>query len=85
MLVDLGRITFRMPFDEWVEAAASEQTVDVLEITREVAKELVRLPKAFHRDPADRIIVATARALELAVATHDSAIRRSGLVRLWRP
>ena len=58
---------------------------DLLDVTTEVAKELVRLPESFHRDPADRLIVATARALDLAVLTHDSTIRRSGLVRIWRP
>ena len=42
-----------------------------------------RLPSSFHRDPADRIIEATARALDLPVLTWDKKIRESGLVRLW--
>lgn len=32
------------------------------------------LPGEFHNDPVDRIIVATARALELTVVTRDKAI-----------
>ena len=58
---------------------------DLLDVTTEVAKELVRLPESFHRDPADRFIVATARALDLAVLTPASTNRRTGLVRIWRP
>jgi PIN domain nuclease of toxin-antitoxin system len=42
------------------------------------------LPPAFHGDPADRIIVATARSHGLALATHDRAIRQARLARLWK-
>lgn len=61
------------------------QTVTLVDACPAVAKELPRLPKAFHRDPADRLIVATARALDVPVLTRDTAIRGCGLVRLWRP
>ena len=43
------------------------------------------LPAGFHGDPADRLIVATARAHALALATHDSGIRKSRAVTLWKP
>ena len=42
------------------------------------------LPKFFHGDPADRLIVATARARKLPLATHDAAIRKSRAVKLWK-
>jgi PIN domain nuclease of toxin-antitoxin system len=41
------------------------------------------LPASFHGDPADRIIVATARSHGLPLVTRDANIRRSRLVRLW--
>ncbi len=44
-----------------------------------------RLPATFHRDPAYRLIVATARALKLRLATKDRLIRKSRLVPLWKP
>jgi PIN domain nuclease of toxin-antitoxin system len=44
---------------------------------------MTKLPRIFHQDPADRLIVATARALDVPLATHDSLIRRSRLVPLW--
>jgi PIN domain nuclease of toxin-antitoxin system len=56
-----------------------------VDVTVAIAKELLHFPKSFHHDPADRIVVATARALDLPVVTHDRVIRRSGLVRLWQP
>ena len=43
------------------------------------------LSPAFHGDPADRMIVATARAHDLPLATHDKAIRKSRLVKIWKP
>jgi PIN domain nuclease of toxin-antitoxin system len=42
------------------------------------------LPRSFHGDPADRLIVATARAHRIPLATHDRGIRRSRAVPLWR-
>ena len=84
-LVDLGRVALREGFDAWIEIAAAPGTVVVVDVVADIAKELMRLPRSFHRDPADRLIVASARALGLPVLTHDTGIRRSGLVRLWRP
>lgn len=43
------------------------------------------LPKGFHGDPADRIIVATARAHGVPLATRDGNIRRSRAAKIWKP
>jgi PIN domain nuclease of toxin-antitoxin system len=37
-----------------------------------------------HRDPADRVIVATSRAMRIPVLTHDRLITDSRLVSRWR-
>ena len=50
-----------------------------------VAIELAALPDTFHRDPADRTIVATARANGLPVLTRDRRIIDSSLVEIWTP
>ena len=84
LLVQLGRVTLRQGFDAWIDVAASAATVTILDVTPVIAKELVQIPATFAKDPADRLIVATARALDLSVLTYDAAIRKSGLVRLWR-
>jgi PIN domain nuclease of toxin-antitoxin system len=43
------------------------------------------LPSSFHGDPADRMIIATARVHDLPLATHDDTIRGSRLVKIWKP
>lgn len=83
-LVELGRLQLDIPLDEWLAAAAHPRSVQVLPVTPRVAAEVARLPDSFHRDPADRILVATGRAQRLPVLTHDDRIRRSRLVSLWR-
>lgn len=40
----------------------------------EIAVESVQLPDSFHGDPADRMIVATARVHQLTLLTHDKKI-----------
>jgi PIN domain nuclease of toxin-antitoxin system len=85
MLVGLGRIDLDEPFDRWLEAAADPRTVRVLAITPAIAAEVARLPSTFQRDPADRLIVATCRALGHPLLTLDRAITRARLVRLWSP
>jgi PIN domain nuclease of toxin-antitoxin system len=85
MLVRLGRLGFTEPFEAWLSAATDPRTVRVLPVTAAIAAELVRLPETFHRDPADRLIVATCRALGHPVLTRDRAITRTRLVRRWTP
>jgi PIN domain nuclease of toxin-antitoxin system len=84
-LVELNRLSFTIPFAEWVYAAAHPRAVQVLPITAAIAAEVAALPKAFHRDPADRVIVATSRVMRLAVLTRDHRITRSRLIQRWIP
>ncbi len=44
---------------------------------------LDQLPRSFHGDPADRLIVATALSHGLLLATHDRTIQASGVIPLW--
>jgi PIN domain nuclease of toxin-antitoxin system len=83
-LVERGRLHLDVPLDEWLNAAAHPRSVQLLPVSPRVAAEIARLPEIFHRDPADRIIVATSRAQRVPVLTHDDRIRRSRLVSLWR-
>jgi PIN domain nuclease of toxin-antitoxin system len=83
MLVQLGRLQLDDGLDEWLRIAASSATVAVIPISPAVVTEMNRLPTTFHQDPADRLIVATARARGLPLATHDARIRRSRQAPLW--
>lgn len=79
-LVSLGRIRLRRPLRDWLEAAVAPPLVRRVSVSPAVAAEVAELPDTFHRDPADRIIVATARTAGAAVATADTRIIDSGLV-----
>jgi len=83
LLVHLGRLRLDDALEEWLRIAASPATVELLPITPAVVTAMNRLPATFHQDPADRLIVATARASGLSLATHDSRIRRARLTTLW--
>lgn len=79
-LASLGRIKLHLPLREWLEQAAAPPLVRLLPITPAVAAEVAALPDSFHRDPADRILVATARVFGATLITRDSQIVESGLV-----
>ena len=82
-LLEKGRISFNIPFEEWIAAAAHHRTVRIAPISAAIAAEVAALPKTFHRDPADRLIVATCRVLKLPLLSKDRLIMRSGLVKKW--
>jgi PIN domain nuclease of toxin-antitoxin system len=85
MLVELKRLALDMPLADWLSIAAHPRTVRLVPITPEIAAGTAALPSTFHRDPADRLIVATCLQLEFPLLTHDRLIMRSRLVARWRP
>ncbi len=85
MLHAKRRLTLDRPFDGWIRDAAATGVVQIVPLDVDVVIALDRLPPAFHGDPADRLIVATARAFDLPLATHDRTIRRSRTAALWKP
>jgi PIN domain nuclease of toxin-antitoxin system len=84
-LANRNRLLTIQPFSEWLARAARPEIVRILPVTTQIAVELSTLPDSFHRDPADRTIVATARAHDLPLLTYDNKILSSGLVRQWNP
>ena len=85
MLHGKGRLELPFAFADWLEQAADERMLAVVPLDTHVILALDALPASFHGDPADRLIVATARSRRLPLATHDGTIRRSRTVSLWRP
>ena len=81
-LVSLGRLRLTLPLQTWLARATAPPLVQVVPISPAIAAEVAALPDSFHRDPGDRLIVATARVLGLPLLTLDERIRASGLVRL---
>lgn len=70
-LVEYGRLVLSLPPKEWLEQALSYPGIRLLELTPEIAVESTQLPGEFHRDPADQIIVATARLHNCPLVTSD--------------
>lgn len=74
MLEQRGRISLSRPIDDWVDAALAAPGVQLLPLSPEIAIESTRLPGAPHGDPADRILVASARIVGGRLATCDREI-----------
>lgn len=78
MLVTKNRVILSKPINKWVEESLSQPGVDLSLLTPEIAIESSFLPGNFHGDPADRIIVATARINNLTLLTRDRKIIKYG-------
>jgi PIN domain nuclease of toxin-antitoxin system len=79
-LYEQERIKLRMPVRDWLEGVGADSRFRVESITPAVAAAVAAIPYWFHRDPADRILVATATVLGVKLVTFDERIRESGLV-----
>ena len=74
MMVKLGRIKLKMSLEEWLNHAIIKTGMAVLELSPRIAIESCYLPGEFHKDPADRIIVATGRVNQMKLLTKDKKI-----------
>ena len=74
-LVEPGRLVLPIASDEWFTDALAYPGVTPVDLTPDIAIESTQLPGRFHRDPADQIIVATARVLGRDLLTADQRIR----------
>jgi len=74
MMVTRGRIQLTISPDEWLDYAISKTGITILNLDSRTALESCNLPGKFHKDPADRIIVATARIHQAKLITRDQKI-----------
>ena len=74
MLVEKGRLLLDEAIDRWFERVIALPSLRLVPLDARIAIESVRLPGSFHPDPADRMIVATARTLRCPLMTADRAI-----------
>lgn len=80
LLVEAGRVRLALPLDEWLARATAAPRVGVYPVTPAIASEVIALGSTRGWDPADRIIVATARVLSVPLVTSDTRIIDSKLV-----
>lgn len=78
MLESKGRISFNRPCLDWIQEALSAPGIRLAPLSPEISIESSRLPGLFHGDPADRMIVATARVLDAVLITADAKILAYG-------
>ncbi len=74
MLESKGRLQLNQGVQSWIQMALTSPGVRLKELTASIAIESTRLPGVFHPDPADRILVATARELKVPIITADAEI-----------
>jgi len=74
MLVAKNRISFSCDVKEWIYRALRAPGILAEPVTPEIAIESTLLPENFHGDPADRILIATAKQLSATFITHDKEI-----------
>ena len=79
-LVSLGRLRLDRALREWLERAVAAPLVRVVDLSPSIAAEVAALPDSFHRDPAGRIIVASAHVHAATLLTNDRRIRDAALV-----
>lgn len=75
MLVQAHRLDLATDVTAWLETLAEVRQVKFCPVTNEVAVHAVTLPGDFHKDPADRMIVATARLASATLLTADAKIQ----------
>jgi PIN domain nuclease of toxin-antitoxin system len=73
-LVQKGKLRFAISCRDWIDGATRMDGVTMHPLTPEICVESTELPGAFPGDPADQIIVATARTLSAPVVTGDRKI-----------
>jgi PIN domain nuclease of toxin-antitoxin system len=84
VLVEKKRLVLAMDVAVWVDQALDESGLSVHPLTPAIAVASTRLPGSFHPDPADRIVVATARELGAVLLTKDERILAySGVKSRW--
>ena len=70
-----GRIDLSAELHDWIIAIQKLRRVRFIPVNNKIAITSVELPGQFHKDPADRIIVATAITMNIPLVTVDQKIR----------
>ena len=74
MLVARGRVALSMDVHDWLSCVGQIEAIRFIPVDNEIAVKSTELPGEFHKDPADRIIVATARKLAAPLIPADEKI-----------
>ena len=78
LLVDTGRIDLDIPVDAWIERFLDRPGIEAVPLGYRAASCSYQLHHLEHRDPADRLLIATAIELACPLVTYDDRIARFG-------
>jgi len=84
MLVERGRLELRVPVDAWIASVEAVPFLQFIPVDNRIAFRAVGLEGFTHRDPADRMILATALGLGATLVTADTRLHAFGAVKtVW--
>ena len=72
--VSIDKLTLSIPIRDWLVQATQKSFIDIIPLSIDIALESTILPGVFHKDPADQIIVASARQRNMTLLTTDRHI-----------
>jgi len=78
LLVDLGRIGLDLPVAAWIDRFLRRPGVEPAPLSHRAASRSYGLHHFDHRDPADRLLIATAIELDCPLVTYDERIAHFG-------
>lgn len=78
LLSHKGRLALGRETGAWIDAVLALPGMVLRPLLPSIAIDAVRLPGELHADPADRMIIATARAANFPLLTADGAILAYG-------
>jgi len=84
MLVSRDRLQLSMGVEDWISRCESLPFLNFVPVDNLIARKANNLPNYSHRDPADRMIIATALSLSGVLVSKDPKILNySGVSSLW--
>ena len=72
--VSLGKLGLSLPLADWLGAVTGNRGLRIVPLSVDISIDANTLPGEFHKDPADQIIVASARKYSLQLITADRRI-----------
>lgn len=72
--VSIDKLTLSIPVRDWLVQATRKPFIEIIPLSVDIALESTILPGVFHKDPADQIIVASARQSNITILTTDRLI-----------
>lgn len=76
LLVDSGRIDLDIPIEAWIERFLGRPGIEAAPLGYRAASRSYQLNRLEHRDPADRLLIATAIELGCPLVTYDKRVMR---------